>query len=111
MQLVLYVLLYSVLRNIEPEKINPAFIFLGKKELNSEIEISLFESDAQMNEWYPKLKNIILSLTKEIVDETQSFNPTEFNIDAPCSDSMVLPDNVMVGTPIHNAKAVVVPPV
>ena len=84
-QLVLYVMLYSVLRNIEPEQIKPAFIFLGKKELNDEIEISLFESDAQMNEWYPKLKYIILSLTKEIADETQSFNPTS-DIKNDCPD-------------------------
>ncbi len=84
-QLVLYVMLYSVLRNIEPEQIKPAFIFLGKKELNDEIEISLFESDVQMNEWYPKLKSIVLSLTKEITDETQSFNPTS-DIKNDCPD-------------------------
>jgi ATP-dependent helicase/nuclease subunit B len=84
-QLVLYVMLYSVLRNIEPELINPAFVFLGKKELNNEIEISLFESDAQMKVWYPKLKNIILFLTKEIVDETESFNPTN-DIKNDCPD-------------------------
>jgi hypothetical protein len=93
-QLVLYMMLYSIARNIEPEKIVPAFIFLGKKELNDEIEISLFESDAQMKEWFPKLKNIILSLTKEIVNETQSFNPTS-DIKNDCPDC---PYRTMCGT-------------
>ena len=84
-QLVLYVMLYSIVKNMDPGKIIPAFIFLGKKELNEEIEISLFESDEQMNEWYPKLKNIILSLTKEIVDEAQPFTPTQ-DIKNDCPD-------------------------
>jgi hypothetical protein len=75
-QLVLYVMLYSAIRKIEPEKIKPAFIFLGKRELDDEIEVSLFESESQMKEWYPKLKSIILSLAAEIMDGARPFDPT-----------------------------------
>jgi hypothetical protein len=85
LQLVLYVMLYSAIRNIAPETIVPAFIFLGKKELNEEIEVPLFESDDQMNEWYPQLRGIVLSLVQEINDRSVPFAPTK-DIKNDCPD-------------------------
>lgn len=93
-QLVLYVMLYSVLKNIPPEKIVPEFVFLGKKELAEGIEIPLFESETQMKEWYPKLQQTVLSLVKEIVNEAVSFDPTD-NIKNDCPGC---PYQTMCGT-------------
>lgn len=76
LQLPMYVLLYSTLRNVPPEKIVPTFVFLGKKELDESIEVTLFDSEEQMKEWFPKLKEIILSLVKEIMDMNIPFKPT-----------------------------------
>nr|MBP6673155.1 PD-(D/E)XK nuclease family protein [Bacteroidota bacterium] len=93
-QLVMYVMLYSIAKNIPPEQIVPAFLFLGKKELDASIEIPLFDSDEEMKEWYPKLKQIVLSLAKEINDAAVPFTPTQH----PKSDCSECPYKVMCGT-------------
>jgi ATP-dependent helicase/nuclease subunit B len=94
LQLVMYVMLYSAISNILPEKTIPAFIFLGKKELDKTIEKSLFDSEEQMKEWYPKLKEIVLLLTKEIHDESIPFSPTR-DIKNDCPEC---PFSVICGT-------------
>lgn len=85
LQLVLYVMLYSVLSKISTEKIVPAFIFLGKKELDDAIEVSLFDDDEQKKEWYPKLKEIVILLANEITDSSIPFLPTN-DIKKDCPD-------------------------
>jgi ATP-dependent helicase/nuclease subunit B len=92
-QLVMYVMLYSIAKNIQPEQIVPAFLFLGKKELDASIEIPLFDTDEEMKEWYPKLKKIVLALTKEINDPAAAFTPTQ----QPKSDCPDCPYKVMCG--------------
>jgi ATP-dependent helicase/nuclease subunit B len=77
LQLVLYVMLYSAIRNVPPESVVPAFIFLGKKDLEEGIEIPLFSSDEQMKEWYPVLKGIVMSLVQELRNPAIPFEPTK----------------------------------
>lgn len=76
-QLPMYVMLYSESAGIQPGKIVPSLVFIGRKELSEEIEVNLFESEQQSAEWYPKLREIILSLTREILDVSVPFMPTE----------------------------------
>lgn len=76
-QLVLYMMLYSAIRNIPPENITPVFIFLGKKELDDKIEVSLFDSEEQMREWFPVLRTIVSDVVKEIADMKIPFAPTQ----------------------------------
>ncbi len=76
-QLPMYVMLYSALTGESPEMINPAFLFLGKKELNERTEVPLFESEDQMKAWYPELHKIIFSLLNEIVNREHPFMPTD----------------------------------
>ncbi|MHB1048958.1 MAG: PD-(D/E)XK nuclease family protein [Bacteroidota bacterium] len=76
-QLPMYVMLYSESAGIQPGQIVPSLVFIGRKELDDEIEVNLFESEQQSAEWYPKLREIILSLTREILDVSVPFMPTE----------------------------------
>lgn len=76
-QLPMYVMLYSALRNVPVETIVPAFVFIGKKDLEEKCEVPLFASAEQMNEWYPKLREIISAITREILDESVPFTATK----------------------------------
>lgn len=76
-QLPLYMLMYSQSAGIPVGKIIPAIVFLGKKQLDLQSEVSLFESKEEAAEWYPKLEKIILSLVDEIKDMSRPFEPTE----------------------------------
>ncbi|MEW5797717.1 MAG: PD-(D/E)XK nuclease family protein [Bacteroidota bacterium] len=76
-QLPLYMLMYSQSAGVPASEITPAILFLGKKQLNLQSEVSLFESKEQAKEWYPKLEEIILSLVDEIKDIKKPFEPTD----------------------------------
>ncbi len=75
-QLPMYVMLFAESAKIPAGQIIPSLVFIGRKELNEEIEVNLFESEKQSAEWYPKLREIILSLTREIMDASVPFTPT-----------------------------------
>ncbi|NUN70264.1 MAG: PD-(D/E)XK nuclease family protein, partial [Bacteroidetes bacterium] len=94
LQLAMYVMLYSEMRQLPPEQIVPAFQFLGKKEMDGEIEVPLFSSPEEMQQWYPVLKQIVLSLMQEIVDPAVPFQPT----DDPKSDCPDCPYRTLCGT-------------
>lgn len=94
LQLTLYVMLYSSIKNIPPERIVPAFIFLGKKDLAEGIEVPLFESAEQMQQWFPELRRIVLALTAEIRSTEIPFTPTA----DPKSDCPECPYRAICGT-------------
>jgi CRISPR/Cas system-associated exonuclease Cas4 (RecB family) len=77
LQLPMYLMLYSSIRKIPVKEIVPAFVFIGKKELNEEIEVPLCASEGETETWYPKLREIILSIAREITDPSKSFVPTD----------------------------------
>jgi ATP-dependent helicase/nuclease subunit B len=93
-QLPMYVMLYAESSKIPAGQIIPSLVFVGRKELNEEIEVNLFESEKQSSEWYPKLREIILSLTREILDVSVPFMPTE-DIKTDCTGC---PFTTMCGT-------------
>lgn len=76
-QLPLYMMMYSRSADIPTNRIVPAILFLGKKQLSSESEMSLFSSKEEAVERYPALEKIILSLVDEIKDVSRPFEPTE----------------------------------
>lgn len=94
LQLAMYVMLYSEIRKVPPEQVMPAFQFLGKKELDEAIEVPLFNSPEEMTTWYPVLKEIVMTLVKEIKDLSTPFQPTE----DPKGDCPDCPYRTMCGT-------------
>lgn len=75
-QLPMYVMLYAESAKVAAGNIVPSLVFIGRKELNEDIEVNLFESEKESAEWYPRLREIILSLAKEILDPSVPFTPT-----------------------------------
>ncbi len=77
LQLPLYLLLLSEARNIAAEQITPLFLFLGRVRLDREIESPLFKEGDNMQDQYEALKQVILSLLKEINDPDMAFTAGE----------------------------------
>ncbi|MGO8991262.1 MAG: PD-(D/E)XK nuclease family protein [bacterium] len=76
LQLPFYLLLYSMLTGEEPEKIDCMFLLLGKTRIDSDIEVPLFKDEAEFNEHFGNLSQVIFSLLREIVNPDQAFVPT-----------------------------------
>lgn len=76
LQMPMYLMLYTAVSSIPVKDIIPAFVFLGKKDLNDEIEVPLCKTESETDAWFPKLRDIILSMTREILEPTVSFTPT-----------------------------------
>jgi len=75
LQLPLYLLLLSEARGIAAEQITPLFLFLGRMRLDREIESPLFKEGDDREDQFEALKQVILSLLKEIIDPTLPFAP------------------------------------
>jgi len=74
-QLPLYALLYSGLNEIPADAIVAVYIFLGRNQLNKEIESGI--SDEEMaSERYAELETVIMDLAQEIKDPKRPFEPT-----------------------------------
>ncbi|MBW7887088.1 MAG: PD-(D/E)XK nuclease family protein [Bacteroidetes bacterium] len=76
LQLPFYVLLYSSVTGTPPEKINAEFLYLGKKDLDETIEVSLYDTKDEAIEYFPQLKEIIFLLLREITNREIPFSPT-----------------------------------
>jgi CRISPR/Cas system-associated exonuclease Cas4 (RecB family) len=76
LQLPLYAMLYANSTSTAIDQIVPAYLFLGRHEINKEIEQGLFDEPSEAGEQMKMLQKIILGLLDEITDNTHAFDPT-----------------------------------
>jgi CRISPR/Cas system-associated exonuclease Cas4 (RecB family) len=76
LQLPFYLLLYSMLTGEDPERIDCMFLLLGKTRIDSDIEVPLFKDEAEFNQHFGNLSQVIFSLLREIVNPDRAFVPT-----------------------------------
>ncbi len=76
-QLPMYMLLYNELTRKGIENIKPAYLFLGKKEIDETIEIGLGDDEITDAEVYRAVEPIIFDIIEEIFDVKKNFAPTE----------------------------------
>jgi CRISPR/Cas system-associated exonuclease Cas4 (RecB family) len=76
LQLPFYLLAYSTLTGEKPENIDCMFLLLGRTRIDADIEVPLFKSEAEFNENFGNLNQVIFSLLKEIVNPDLPFIPT-----------------------------------
>jgi len=76
LQLPFYLVTYSTLTGEKPENIDCMFLLLGRARIDSDIEVPLFKNEAEFNENYGNLTEVIFSLLREIVNPDQPFKPT-----------------------------------
>ncbi|MEX1138138.1 MAG: PD-(D/E)XK nuclease family protein [Bacteroidota bacterium] len=74
-QLPLYALLYSELSKTPADTIAAAYIFLGRNQLNKEIETGISDEEMKV-ERYTELETVITGLAQEIKDPKRPFEPT-----------------------------------
>ncbi len=75
-QLPIYMLLYNELTQKGIENIIPSYVFLGKPELNDEIEVGIASEDASSSDVYKQVEPIMFNMIREILDPTKEFVPT-----------------------------------
>ncbi|MBI5215089.1 MAG: PD-(D/E)XK nuclease family protein [Ignavibacteriae bacterium] len=93
-QLPMYMLLYNELTRKGIDKIKPAFLFLGKKEIDETIEVGLGDEELSDAEVYRKVEPLIFRIIEEIFDVKEEFLPTE-DLEKQCPDC---PYKTMCGT-------------
>jgi ATP-dependent helicase/nuclease subunit B len=76
-QLLIYTLLYSSARDVPPESIVPAYLFLGRNEIGPDIEVPLGSGNYSAADVYHQVKPVMLRLIDEILDPSISFAPPE----------------------------------
>ncbi|MBI5475988.1 MAG: PD-(D/E)XK nuclease family protein [Ignavibacteriales bacterium] len=77
-QLPMYMLLYSQQTGTSLENIMPAYLFLGRNQLNEEIEVSIGGDEISSVEIFDSIRQVIFKLVDEILNINQPFSPTEF---------------------------------
>ncbi len=77
LQLPLYAILYASAKSFSREKISPAYLFLGRQEIDEEIEHPLFENGENVAQKLAELEGIIRGLLSEMTDVDHSFEPTK----------------------------------
>ncbi|HTX20202.1 MAG TPA: PD-(D/E)XK nuclease family protein [Bacteroidota bacterium] len=75
LQLPLYAMLYSKARGIPIERVRPAYLFLGKQEIDGKIETPLFVDDETAAEQMALMDEIAGRLVSEIFDLNVPFRP------------------------------------
>ncbi|HTR82289.1 MAG TPA: PD-(D/E)XK nuclease family protein [Bacteroidota bacterium] len=83
LQLPFYAILYAKATSTPLEQIMPAYLFLGKQELDSDIEDALFGDEDAAKEKFAMLEKVTVGLMDEITDEDHPFAPTE-NFEKEC---------------------------
>jgi len=76
-QLPLYAMVYRQATNTPIERINPAFLFLGKSKIDGTVESPLFNKDAPHQDQFSKLQNVLLKTMNEIRDINVPFVATD----------------------------------
>jgi hypothetical protein len=77
-QLPMYMLLYSQQTGTPLENITPAYLFLGRNQLNEEIEIPIGDDETSPVKIFDSIQPIIMKLIDEILNVNQPFTPTDF---------------------------------
>ena len=77
LQLPLYAMLYASAKSFSLEKILPAYLFLGRQEIDEEIEHPLFEKGENVMEKFVELESVIRGLLSEMTDVDHPFEPTK----------------------------------
>lgn len=78
LQLVFYLLAYSLGCNQQVDRIHPMFLMLGRSSIDKAIEEPLFAADDDYAERMELLKQIMKTLLSEVVDPSSPFEPTAF---------------------------------
>jgi len=82
-QLPLYVLLYAVKHSVDPEKINPRYLFLGKNEIDPLIESGMSIEGNADSVIYRAIEPLMFRMVDEIADIEREFYRTS-NMAANC---------------------------
>ena len=93
-QLVMYMLLYSRTQQIPLNSITPSYLFVGRNEISSKIEVDVGGGKLPPDELYRQVYPIMVSVIKELVDDKLEFMPTD-QLSKACPRC---PYNVMCGT-------------
>ncbi len=76
-QLAMYMLLYSHTRKLSPEAIEPAYLFLGRNEIDLTIEAPLGAGRNPAADVYRSVQPVMLKLVDEILDSSVDFKPAD----------------------------------
>lgn len=76
-QLAMYMLLYSHVTNVSPEAIEPAYLFLGRNEIDPDIEAPIGAGRSPAADVYRSIQPVILKLIDEILDPSIDFKPAD----------------------------------
>jgi CRISPR/Cas system-associated exonuclease Cas4 (RecB family) len=76
LQLPFYLLLYTLKTGTEVKLVRPAYIFLGRNSLSTDIETEFAEDPNERAENFRKVENVIFQLMEEITDPSVPFRPT-----------------------------------
>jgi ATP-dependent helicase/nuclease subunit B len=93
-QLPIYMLLYNLQTGAPIEKITPAYLFLGRNQLDEEMEFPIGDDKVSPVEIFDSIQPVIFKLLDEILNINQPFAPTEF-LENECSKC---PYNSICGT-------------
>jgi hypothetical protein len=74
-QLPLYMLLYSEQEKVPVERISPAYVMLGKRTMDEQIECGLFEGGATDPLAWTKIEETVFEIVREINDPSRPFLP------------------------------------
>jgi ATP-dependent helicase/nuclease subunit B len=74
-QLPLYMLLYSEREKLDVGKIYPAYVMLGKKSLEKDVEYGLFEGEAVDIPSWKKIEETLFEIVRQINDPARPFVP------------------------------------
>jgi ATP-dependent helicase/nuclease subunit B len=77
-QLPMYMLLYSQQTGIPLEKITPAYLFLGRNQLDDKIELPIGDDQTSPVMIFDSVQPVIYKLIDEILNVNQPFAPTNF---------------------------------
>jgi hypothetical protein len=77
LQLPFYSMLYRGWSADERAPVLPSYILLGKNNLDSDIELPLYENGTNRDVLDAAMEQVIFALTSEIMDEEEPFRPTE----------------------------------
>lgn len=83
LQLPLYAHLYAQRNGVELKDIHPAYLMLGRNQIDLSIEAGLFRDEPPSVEKYEILDKIIQELVREVADPVVPFHPTK-DLDRNC---------------------------
>ncbi|HCA78947.1 MAG TPA: hypothetical protein DEP53_04360 [Bacteroidetes bacterium] len=76
-QLAMYMLLYAHATKVSPEAIEPAYLFLGRNEIDLTIETPIGAGRTPAADVYRSIQPVMLKLVDEILDPSIEFKPAD----------------------------------